>query len=90
MLDGIGNGFLRDAKQMRGHGVICTSTGASQSKRQATRNIFSVFSGQFLQRGHQALGFQRHRRKPARQRARLADGIAHVAGDFARPRGGGF
>ena len=59
-----------------------TSTGSSQSKR--ARNFEKLLGGrnEFMERGHEAVGFQLHGRQAAREHPRFQNGIPDVPDDM--------
>src|SRR6185312_2195129 len=82
VFDCIGNCFLNDTKEMRGDSVVRHFDRFYKLKATDDVKKFRGVGCQFLKRGHQTLGFERHWRKPARQRSCMRYGVAYVAGNL--------
>ena len=71
MFDGVVDGFLGDSIQVRRKNIIPDQNRLEAFKAAFDAEYFLYMRRQFLQRGHQAVGFKFHRRKTARELARV-------------------
>ena len=83
VFDGVGDGFLGNAIEMGGDGLIGNGNRAVGLETTIDVEEFFRVRGQFLERRHQSFGFQDKRRQAARQRAGLRNDLANLAGDLS-------
>src|SRR6266542_2846033 len=83
VFDGVVDGFLGDAIEVGGGGVVVNEDGLIASEPAIDLENSPDIGGQLLQGGHQAVGVEFDGGKATREAAGMGDGFADVAGDFA-------